>query len=237
MFINFGLRSGNSSARHYDECSPLSVSMATPFEFCVFAAESGRQRDDVHVRSSRRINGFAGSLPRTRTSKRIPSMVRKSVLALALLGAASLPLGDAARAGVSEGLFSGTAPRVSQVEFAQFNPLDIPAAIVGGLMFGGRRYCWYDDGWHGPGYYWCGYGYNQGYGYGGGEGWQGWHDHHHWDGQERGRGGGGGGEHHRDDGQHHGGGGGGEHHFGGGQPHGGGGQHHGGGGGGKHEKK
>jgi hypothetical protein len=162
-------------------------------------------------------------------------MVRKSVLALALLGGAALPLGDAAQAGVAAGFLSGTAPRLSQVQLAQFNPLDIPGAIVGGLLFGGRRYCWYDDGWHGPGYYWCGYGYYQGYGYGGGEGWQGWQDHHRWGGEEhRGgggehHGGGGGGEHHGGGGgEHHGGGG--EHHGGGGEHHGGGGEHHGGGG-------
>ena len=75
-------------------------------------------------------------------------MVRKSVLALALLGGA-LHLVGAAQASVADGLVSGTAPRVSQVQFAQFNPLDIPGAIVGGLMFGGHNYCWYDDGWSG----------------------------------------------------------------------------------------
>ena len=164
-------------------------------------------------------------------------MVRKSVLALALLGGA-LHLGDAAQASVADGLVSGTAPRVSQVQFAQFNPLDIPAAIVGGLMFGGHNYCWYDDGWSGPGYYWCGYGYYNGYGYGGGEGWHGWREHRHWEGQEHGHGGeehhGGGDQHHGGGDQHHGGGdqhhgGGDQHHGGGDQHHGGGDQHHGGG--------
>ena len=32
----------------------------------------------------------------------------------------------------------------------------------------GRRYCWYDDGWHGPGFYWCGYARRHGLGWGGG---------------------------------------------------------------------
>ena len=134
-------------------------------------------------------------------------MVRKSALVLALLGGASLPLGDAAQAAVAAGLTSETASHVSQVQLAQFNPLDIPAAIVGGLMFGGRNYCWYDDGWSGPGYYWCGYGYTRGYGFSGGEGWHGWHDHHHWAGPEHGHGGAdhhGGTDHHGGD--HHGGG-------------------------------
>jgi hypothetical protein len=138
-------------------------------------------------------------------------MVRKSVLALALLGGASLPLGDTAQAAVAAGLANGTAPLVSQVQLAQFNPLNIPGAIVGGLLFGGHNYCWYDDGWSGSGYYWCGYGYYHGYGYGGSEGWHGWHDHHHFEGQEH-RGGGGdrhGGDRHGGDrhggGDHHGG--------------------------------
>ena len=40
--------------------------------------------------------------------------------------------------------------------------------------WGGRRYCWYEYGWHGPGYYWCGYSGRRGYGWGGGVGWHGW---------------------------------------------------------------
>ncbi len=38
-----------------------------------------------------------------------------------------------------------------------------------GLYFwGGHRYCWYDDAWRGPGWYWCGYPWRRGYGWGGG---------------------------------------------------------------------
>jgi hypothetical protein len=42
------------------------------------------------------------------------------------------------------------------------------------FVFGGRRYCWYDDGWQGSGWYWCGYPWRSGLGWGGGEGWNGW---------------------------------------------------------------
>ncbi len=57
-----------------------------------------------------------------------------------------------------------------------------PGAIVGGLIgglagafaFGGRNYCFYDNGWNGPGWYWCGSAYNDGYGWGGPSGWNGW---------------------------------------------------------------
>ncbi len=42
------------------------------------------------------------------------------------------------------------------------------------FLFGGRNYCWYDGGWRGPGYYWCGYAWRRGYGWGGPVGWHGW---------------------------------------------------------------
>jgi hypothetical protein len=82
------------------------------------------------------------------------------------------------------------------------------------FFFGGQNYCFYYNGWRGPGYYWCGYAWRRGYGWGGPRGWNGWH----------GRGGGGhmGGGH---GGGHPGGGGNGGGHAGGGGEHGGGGGH------------
>jgi len=56
-------------------------------------------------------------------------------------------------------------PIASDVQQAQF-------------IFGGRQYCWYDDGWRGPGFYWCGYSWRRGYGWGGGYGWHGWRGGH-----------------------------------------------------------
>jgi hypothetical protein len=41
-------------------------------------------------------------------------------------------------------------------------------------VYGGRRHCWYPDGWHGPGWYWCGYRLRRGYGWGGPVGWNNW---------------------------------------------------------------
>src|SRR5215204_3738282 len=46
------------------------------------------------------------------------------------------------------------------------------------VYWDGRRYCWYDDGWQGPGWYWCGYRWRTGLGWGGGYGWQGWRGGH-----------------------------------------------------------
>jgi hypothetical protein len=44
------------------------------------------------------------------------------------------------------------------------------------FVFGGRNYCFYPNGWNGPGFYWCGYAFRRGLGWGGGHGWHGW-DH------------------------------------------------------------
>ena len=42
------------------------------------------------------------------------------------------------------------------------------------FIYEGRRHCFYPDGWHGPGWYWCGYNLRRGLGWGGPEGWRGW---------------------------------------------------------------
>jgi hypothetical protein len=143
-------------------------------------------------------------------------MLKLLALTLVVSSAVSLPFVGAAEAAV--GMSAGEAANIalpSQVQNAQF-------------VFGGRSYCWYGDGWQGPGFYWCGYAFRTGLGWGGGAGWHGWH------GGGPGRGAmGGHGDMHRAAGKQggapHMGGGGGETHGGGGG--GGGGTHEGGGGG------
>ncbi len=104
---------------------------------------------------------------------------------------------------------------------ALYSPADPAMLQTVQYFWGGRNYCFYGDGWHGPGYYWCGYRYRRGYGWGGGYGWHGW-----------GRGGGyhGAGFHGGRGGGFHGGHGGGGFHGGGHEGHGGGHGGHGGGG-------
>ncbi len=41
-------------------------------------------------------------------------------------------------------------------------------------VYGGQNYCYYTNGWRGPGWYWCGYAWRSGLGWGGGYGWRGW---------------------------------------------------------------
>ena len=51
--------------------------------------------------------------------------------------------------------------RIGLVEKAQYS-------------YGGQNYCWYDDGWNGPGWYLCGQYTVRGVGWGGAAGWHGW---------------------------------------------------------------
>jgi hypothetical protein len=147
-------------------------------------------------------------------------MLRKLVLGLALMGGAALPLAGVAEAAIGDGVAaSHIATQLMPVEKAQF-------------FFGGRNFCFYPDGWHGPGFYWCGYAYRNGFGWGGGEGWNGWRGggggDHRFGGRPGGHGfggrPGGGGGHFHGGGGHGGGGHGGGGHGGGG--HGGGGHRH-----------
>lgn len=41
-------------------------------------------------------------------------------------------------------------------------------------VYEGRRYCFYFDGWHGPGWYRCGFAWRRGFGWGGVYGWNDW---------------------------------------------------------------
>ena len=59
----------------------------------------------------------------------------------------------------------------------------------------GRRYCFYFDGWHGPGWYRCGFAWREGIGWGGVYGWNSWtygpyerrhHQHGNWNDHHRG---------------------------------------------------
>jgi len=78
----------------------------------------------------------------------------------------------AAALALSGAIFAGPVVAMSA------SPLTAPS-VLGDLqqvqyIYGGRNYCWYNNGWRGPGYYWCGYAMRRGFGWGGGPGWRGW---------------------------------------------------------------
>ena len=89
--------------------------------------------------------------------------MRKTILMLA--GAALMFACTIAPAGATVGAaptaLRDAADTLLAIENAQF-------------IWQGRRYCWYDRGWRGPGWYWCGHAWRRGSGWGGPVGWHGW---------------------------------------------------------------
>jgi hypothetical protein len=79
---------------------------------------------------------------------------------LAVMGATIAGHSDAAV--INPGALRTAANELTAVQTVQF-------------FWRGRRYCWYDAGWRGPGWYWCGYRWRRGFGWGGPIGWRGWH--------------------------------------------------------------
>ena len=67
-------------------------------------------------------------------------------------------------------------PRV-QVSASRAGSAD--TAEVEYYWFEGHRYCWYDDAWRGPGWYWCGNNLSKGIGWGGPIGWHFWYHFGH----------------------------------------------------------
>jgi hypothetical protein len=70
----------------------------------------------------------------------------------------------------------GAVGQASALPVDRFTSTVVPSDVEQAqFAYGGRNYCWYDGGWRGPGYYWCGYAWRRGFGWGGGVGWHGWH--------------------------------------------------------------
>lgn len=90
--------------------------------------------------------------------------MRKLVMAASTAVALSVPslLAGSANAMPLAGISPETLPAASLVQKTQL------------YVYEGRNYCYYGDGWHGPGYYWCNYAWRRGYGWGGIYGWNGW---------------------------------------------------------------
>lgn len=78
-------------------------------------------------------------------------------------------------------VLAGAGLLASGATAAPLAPASGPTSVTSGLpveavdfYYNRRRHCWYWDGWHGPGWYWCGYNLRRGYGWGGPAGWNRW---------------------------------------------------------------
>ena len=82
------------------------------------------------------------------------------VTAAALL--AAVPTGASALTLPGGGGVAPAIDAIDMTEQAQF------------YVYSGRRYCFYPEGWHGPGWYRCGFAWRRGLGWGGVYGWNNW---------------------------------------------------------------
>jgi hypothetical protein len=73
----------------------------------------------------------------------------------------ALPIGLAQAAPIAPQGLGAAAEQQSVIDHVQFR-------------WAGYEYCWYDDGWRGPGFYRCGFRLRTGLGWGGPAGWHGW---------------------------------------------------------------
>ena len=92
-------------------------------------------------------------------------MSRKSSSAVVIVAIVFLAVANGAQAGVGDhaGGALSSSKFMSPVEKAQYYSLD-----------DNSNYCWYNNGWQGPGWYLCGDAWLNGFGWGGPYGWNGW---------------------------------------------------------------
>lgn len=131
----------------------------------------GRGRP-ILSRPARRVDGRSTRVGQTGAAAPAPFLERPSMRNLILRALAATAL----LAAVSAVETAQAAPNAQLLSGVYTS--DQPAALVPAqFIFGGRNYCWYDNGWRGAGYYWCGYASRNGLGWGGGSGWNGWQGH------------------------------------------------------------
>ena len=77
-------------------------------------------------------------------------MSRKFAFSIALLAGAVSPIANPSQAAIGEGTIGAPLISVESVLIEQEQ-----------FVFDDQNYCWYDDGWQGPGWYWCGYAWDR----------------------------------------------------------------------------
>ena len=91
-------------------------------------------------------------------------MSRKYSPAVVIVAIVFLAAANGARAGVGD----HTGGALSSLKFM------MRVERIQYYSYGGNNYCWYDEGWQGPGWYSCGDEWLNGFGWGGPYGWNGW---------------------------------------------------------------
>ena len=96
---------------------------------------------------TRRTRPALAAASSTRTAAVIVRRFGITIAAATLFVAGAPMMGASVGAApaVAPGAYRAAADNMSVVETVQF-------------VWLGHEYCWYDDGWQGPGWYWCGYG-------------------------------------------------------------------------------
>ena len=90
-------------------------------------------------------------------------MLRKLAFIIAVAAGATLQFAGPAPAAIADGALAG---RTSLIDNALIDRVQ--------YAYGGQNYCYYETGWKGPGWYWCGHAATYGVGWGGAYGWRGW---------------------------------------------------------------
>jgi hypothetical protein len=93
--------------------------------------------------------------------------MRSTMLALALAAGAAMAF---AQAPTSAAPITGAASVDQAIGNGSIQEVQLRI-----YSYRGRRYCFYLDGWHGPGWYRCGWAWRRGYGWGGVYGWNDWY--------------------------------------------------------------
>jgi hypothetical protein len=120
-----------------------------------------------HVKSFARLNPAVAAALHVREGDTFLEDDMKRVFVVVAAGAALATFATAAHAAALPGI-GGLRAAIADAGLVE-------QAQVRVYVYGGRRYCFYFNGWRGPGWYRCGFAWRRGLGWGGVYGWNQWY--------------------------------------------------------------